>query len=80
VLWNRATATDTACGANGALVLESCQSLSWRARLPCAHLVDHVFPSVPLRQWVLSVLFELWLLLARNHRALSAVGRTFVRE
>ena len=26
VLWNHATATDTACGANGALVLESCQN------------------------------------------------------
>jgi hypothetical protein len=45
-----------------------------------AHLVDHVFPGVPVRQWVLSVPFELRLLLAKNHRALSAVGRIFVRE
>jgi len=45
-----------------------------------AHLVDRVFPTVPIRQWVLSVPFELRLLLARDHRALSAVGRIFVRE
>jgi hypothetical protein len=44
------------------------------------HLVDRVFPSVPVRQWVLSVPFKLRLLLAKNHRALSAVGRIFVRE
>jgi hypothetical protein len=48
--------------------------------IQAAHLVDRVFPSVPLRQWVLSVPFELRLLLAKNHRALSAVGRVFVRE
>lgn len=40
----------------------------------CA-LVDRVFPEVPVRQWVLSVPFELSLLLARNPSALSAVGR-----
>jgi hypothetical protein len=45
-----------------------------------AHLTDRVFPDVPVRQWVLSVPFELRLLLARDHRALSAVGRIFVRE
>jgi hypothetical protein len=45
-----------------------------------AHLTDRVFPDVPVRQWVLSVPFELRLLLARNHRALSAVGRIFVCE
>lgn len=56
---------------------------SCNARRMCgtaAHLVDRVFPSVPARQWVLSVPFELRLLLAKNHRALSAVGRIFVRE
>ena len=31
-----------------------------------AHLVDWVFPVVPVRQWVLSVPFELRLLLARD--------------
>ena len=37
-------------------------------------------PEVPLRQWVLSVPFELRLLLARDPRALTAVGRIFVQE
>lgn len=45
-----------------------------------AHLVDHVVPDVPLRQFVLSVPFELRLLLAKNPRALTMVGRTFVQE
>jgi hypothetical protein len=45
-----------------------------------AHLVDHVIPDVPLRQWVLSVPFELRLLLAAKPDALSAVGRIFVQE
>jgi hypothetical protein len=33
-----------------------------------------------MRQWVLSVPFELRLLLARDPRALTAVGRNFVQE
>ena len=37
-------------------------------------------PEVPMRQWVLSVPFELRLLLARDPRALTAVGRIFVQE
>ena len=45
-----------------------------------AHLVDRVIPDVPLRQWVLSVPFELRLTLARRADALSAVGRIFVEE
>ena len=45
-----------------------------------AHLTDHVVPEVPLRQWVLSVPFELRLLLARDPFALTAVGRIFVQE
>ena len=44
-----------------------------------AHLTDRVFPDVPIRQWVLSVPFELRLLLAKNAAAPSAVGRIFVR-
>ena len=35
---------------------------------------------MPLRQWVLSVPFELRLLLAQRPSALGAVGRTFVQE
>lgn len=56
---------------------------SCNARRMCstaAHLPDRVFPDVPIRQWVLSVPFELRLLLAKNAAALSAVGRIFVRE
>ena len=32
-----------------------------------AHLVDHVFPEVPVRQWVLSLPFRLRYQLAWNH-------------
>ncbi|MES1175278.1 MAG: transposase zinc-binding domain-containing protein [Myxococcales bacterium] len=56
---------------------------SCNARRMCgtaAHLTDAVIPEVPLRQWVLSVPFELRLLLARDPRALTAVGRIFVQE
>jgi hypothetical protein len=56
---------------------------SCNARRMCgtaAHLTDRVLPDVPLRQWVLSVPFELRLLLAKNAAALSAVGRIFVQE
>ena len=56
---------------------------SCNARRMCAtaaHLTDRVIPDVPLRQWVLSVPYELRLLLARNADALSAVGRIFVQE
>jgi len=46
-----------------------------------AHLVDHIIaPDVTLRQWVLSVPFELRLLLAAKPDALSAVGRIFIQE
>lgn len=56
---------------------------SCNARRMCAtaaHLTDCVLPDVPLRQWVLSVPFELRLLLAKRADALSAVGRIFVQE
>ena len=43
-----------------------------------AHLVDHVIDDVPLRQWVLSVPFELRLGLAKHPEALYRVGRIFV--
>ena len=45
-----------------------------------AHLVDWVFPVVPVRQWVLSVPFELRLLLARDAAAYGAVTRFFAEE
>ncbi len=45
-----------------------------------AFLTDHVIPEVPVRQWVLSVPFELRLTLARRPDALSLVGRILVSE
>jgi hypothetical protein len=45
-----------------------------------ARLVDRVLPDVRLRQWVLSVPFELRLVLAKNPEALNACGRIFVEE
>lgn len=45
-----------------------------------ARLVDRVLPDVRLRQWVLSLPFELRLTLAKNPEALSAVGRLFIEE
>jgi hypothetical protein len=69
------------------LVALSCKRLgvccSCNARRMCgtaAHLTDRVIPDVPLRQWVLSVPYELRLLLARHADALSAVGRIFIQE
>ncbi len=45
-----------------------------------AHLVDRVFPDVPLRQWVLTVPFDLRLLLASNARAFGAMCRIQAEE
>jgi hypothetical protein len=45
-----------------------------------AHLIDHVIaPDLTLRQWVLTVPFELRLLLAAKPEALSALGRVFLQ-
>ncbi|HEX4998411.1 MAG TPA: transposase [Terriglobia bacterium] len=44
-----------------------------------AHLVDHVFPEVPVRQWVLSLPFGLRYRLAYDPQMLSAVLNVFVR-
>jgi hypothetical protein len=55
-------------------------SSPWPISPGAAHLVDHVLPDVAMRQWVLSVPYELRLLLARDPRALSATGRIFVEE
>jgi len=56
---------------------------SCNARRMCngaAHLVDHVIPDVPVRQWVLSVPFELRLLLACRADAFGAITSLFVSE
>jgi len=41
------------------------------------NLLDHVLPEAPLRQWVLTVPFELRLRLAYDGKLLSAVSRIF---
>jgi hypothetical protein len=43
-----------------------------------AHLVDRVLPVVPVRQWVLSLPFELRMLAAFRADVLSALSRIFV--
>jgi hypothetical protein len=42
-----------------------------------ASLVDRVLPAVPIRQWVLSLPFELRALAAFDARALTALSRIF---
>jgi hypothetical protein len=44
-----------------------------------AHLVDHVFPLLPVRHWVLSVPKRLRWYLEREPRAASAVLHLFLR-
>jgi hypothetical protein len=45
-----------------------------------AHLVDHVFPPLPVRQWVLSVPKRLRWYLERDPRAISAVLHILLRD
>jgi hypothetical protein len=45
-----------------------------------AHLVDRVVPAVPVRQWVLSLPFELRALAAFRADVLSALARAFVES
>jgi hypothetical protein len=44
-----------------------------------AHLVDHVFPEVPVRQWVISFPWRLRYLLALDAGLCRAVRRVFIR-
>ena len=44
-----------------------------------AHLVDHVLPPVPVRQWVLTLPFALRYLVAFDADLLADVRRRFVR-
>jgi hypothetical protein len=44
-----------------------------------AHLVDHVFPPLPVRQWVLSVPKRLRWYLEREPKAITAVLHIFLR-
>ena len=45
-----------------------------------ANLTDRVLPDAPVRQWVLSVPFELRFLLASNAQAFTALTRLFMEE
>ena len=44
-----------------------------------AHLTDHVFPRLPVRQWVLSVLKRLRYFRQRDGAVLNMVLRIFLR-
>jgi hypothetical protein len=44
-----------------------------------AHLLDHVFPDVPARQWVLSLPYRLRYRLAWDHDLCREVVAVFVR-
>jgi len=44
-----------------------------------AHLVDHVFPPLPVRQWVLSLPKRLRYFLRQNRKAVTAVLNIFLR-
>ena len=59
----------------------TCPSCSARRRCgTAAHLVDHVLPDVPVRQWVLTTPFAVRRLLVLRPDALTAAGRIFVEE
>jgi hypothetical protein len=45
-----------------------------------AHLVDHVIPPVPVRQWVISVPKRLRGMLADRPRAVAALTKLFLTE
>ncbi len=45
-----------------------------------AHLVDRVLPAVPVRQWVLSLPFELRAIAAYRADVLTALSRIFVES
>src|SRR5437773_660501 len=45
-----------------------------------AHLVDRVFPRVPVRQWVLSLPFALRYRLAYDSKMVTAVLQVFIRS
>ncbi len=44
-----------------------------------AHLVDNVFPHVPVRQWVLSLPYEIRYRLAYDKKLISEVLAVFLR-
>jgi hypothetical protein len=58
----------------------SCPSCGGRRMAErAAHLIDHVFSDVPVRQWVLSLPYRLRYLLAWDHDLCRAVVAVYVR-
>ena len=45
-----------------------------------AHLLDHVLPDTPVRQWVLTLPFELRYLCAYDVEACSAIRRIYMQS
>ena len=75
----------SACGADR-LVAFSCTGRGFcpscgarRMTALTAHLVDHVFPTVPVRQWILSLPHRVRYLLAWDHGLCRAVTAVFLR-
>jgi hypothetical protein len=75
----------TACGLDR-LVAFSCKGRGFcpscggrRMAERAAHLVDHVFPDVPVRQWVLSLPYRLRYRLAWDHDLCRAVVAVYMR-
>src|SRR5712691_6839475 len=75
----------SSCG-HDRLVPFSCRRRGWcpscggrRMAETAAHLVDHVFPVVPVRQWVLSIPFALRYRLAYDSSLLSDILNIFIR-
>ena len=75
----------SSCGAD-LLVPFSCKGRGFcpscggrRMAEAAAHLVDHVFPEEPVRQWVLSFPWRLRYLLALDPRLCRAVRKVFLR-
>ena len=74
-----------ACGTDR-LIPFSCKGRSFcpscggrRMTERAAHLVDHVFPNVPVRQWVLSLPHRVRYLLAWDHNLCRAVVAVYLR-
>jgi hypothetical protein len=61
----------------GRAVCPSCGGRRMAER--AAHLVDHVFPPVPVRQWVLSLPHQIRYVLAWDHTLCRAVVGVFMR-
>jgi hypothetical protein len=61
----------------GRAVCPSCGGRRMAER--AAHLVDHVFPAVPVRQWVLTLPHRIRYLLAWDHALCRAVVAVFIR-